>query len=365
MKEYKYGLIMEFIKNEILSGSLKEGDKIDSETQLMKKFAVSRHTVREALSRLAQEGYLYTEHGKGSFVQCMQEKKMNVTETGNTIILIVSYLNNQTVPEIIQKIERKASEKGCNILLHCTYNKIFKEREILQRIMDENIIGVIAEPSKSALPFVNKFLYDELKHRGVPVLFFHGYHDEKEDEYVVVDDFDAGYKAAKYLIDAGHRKIAGIFKSDDIQEQKRYEGMVQALYDYNIEIDEYQIIWMSTEDQEIIFKNKILKQEYLKRIFSCSAIICYNDTIALEVADYIEENGKNIPKDYSIISFDNTLFGDAYRVPITSLDHPKGKLGEKIAEKFFEKLEYPEKKIQVKMKVDVIEKRSVKKLEEY
>lgn len=362
MREHKYSLIMDYIKNEILNGTLKAGDKVDSESQLMKKFNVSRHTAREALTRLGQEGYIQTEHGKGSFVRNIGENRKEKNSISDTIIMIVSYLNNQTVPDIIQKIEKKVSEKGYNILLYCTYNKIFKEKEILQRIAKENIVGVIAEPSKSALPFINKPFYENMKEKGIPVLFFHGYHDETEDDYVVVDDVDAGYKATKYLIQAGHREIAGIFKSDDIQEQKRYQGMMKAFYEYDLEMNEEQIIWMSTEDEKIILKDHTLKNRYLKRILESTAAVCYNDFIALNIADFLEESGKSIPEDYSVISFDNTLFGDAYRVPITSLDHPKGALGEVVAEKFFEKLEHPEQKIQVKMKVDVIEKQSVKQI---
>lgn len=358
MKEHKYTLIMDYIKNQILDGALKAGDKVDSESQLIKKFAVSRNTVREALMRLGQEGYIYTEHGRGSFVKDLENRREQKI-VKDTIILIVSYLNNQTVPEIIQKIEKEASERGYNILLHCTYNKIYKEKDILERILHENIVGVIVEPSKSALPFINRVLYDQLRQKDIPVLFFHGYHDEENDDYVVVDDMDAGYKAAEYLLQAGHRDIAGIFKSDDIQEQKRYQGMMSALYDYNVDIDENKIIWMSTEDEKIILKDKILKTRYLNRILSCTAVICYNDFIALSIADYLGENGKKIPEDFSVISFDNTLLGDAYRVPITSLDHPKGELGKVVAEEFFKKLEHPEKKIQIKMKVDVVEKKSV------
>lgn len=362
MKEHKYSLIMDYIKNEILNGSLKTGDKVDSESRLMKRFDVSRATVREALMRLAQEGYIQTEHGKGSFVRDFKPDTKEQKSGQETIVVIVSYLNNQTKPSIIQKIEQKASEKGYNLLLYCTYNKVFKEKEILQRVMKEDVAGIIVEPSKSALPFINQPLYEQIRQQGIPVLFFHGCHDEKTEEYVIVDDLDAGYKAAQYLIDAGHTNIAGIFKSDDIQEQKRYEGMMKALYENDLEIDENQILWMSTEDEKIILRNASLLSGYLSRILNSTAVICYNDFLAFRVADFLEENGKQIPEDYSIIGFDNTLFGDSYRVPITSLDHPKGKLGEMIADKFFEKLQHPEIKVQVKMKVDIVEKKSVARL---
>lgn len=57
------------MKNQILTGNWKPGEKILSENQLMKRFGVSRGTVRQAIQKLAGEGLIETRHGEGSFVQ--------------------------------------------------------------------------------------------------------------------------------------------------------------------------------------------------------------------------------------------------------------------------------------------------------
>lgn len=57
------------MKNQILNGEWKPGDKIPSETQLMTLFGVSRGTVRQAVQKLGGEGLILTRHGEGSFVQ--------------------------------------------------------------------------------------------------------------------------------------------------------------------------------------------------------------------------------------------------------------------------------------------------------
>lgn len=54
------------LKKEILNGEYKE--KIPSERELMEWFAVSRSTVRQAISALVREGVLEKKHGKGTFV---------------------------------------------------------------------------------------------------------------------------------------------------------------------------------------------------------------------------------------------------------------------------------------------------------
>ena len=56
------------IKQEIRSGILKAGDKLDSEAEMQKEYGMSRVTVRNAMAELEREGYIIKVQGKGSFV---------------------------------------------------------------------------------------------------------------------------------------------------------------------------------------------------------------------------------------------------------------------------------------------------------
>ncbi len=60
-----YGQILE----QIVSGAIKEGEKLPSENQLCLSFQVSRPTVREALMRLHADGLVTTRQGSGTVVQ--------------------------------------------------------------------------------------------------------------------------------------------------------------------------------------------------------------------------------------------------------------------------------------------------------
>lgn len=68
LKIPKYYIIKKEIVENIKSGALKPGDKIDSESMLKKKYNVSTITVRKAFTDLINEGYLIGVQGKGTFV---------------------------------------------------------------------------------------------------------------------------------------------------------------------------------------------------------------------------------------------------------------------------------------------------------
>lgn len=65
----KYENIALYLKKNIENGTFKEGDAIDSELALSKKFNVSRYTVRKAISKLENEGIIEKKQGKGNFVK--------------------------------------------------------------------------------------------------------------------------------------------------------------------------------------------------------------------------------------------------------------------------------------------------------
>ncbi len=64
----KYIQAKEAILSWILTGKFVTHEKLPSENEIVKQFAMSRQTIRQALGELEQEGWLYKEQGKGTFV---------------------------------------------------------------------------------------------------------------------------------------------------------------------------------------------------------------------------------------------------------------------------------------------------------
>lgn len=64
-----YIQLKNILKQSIMAGEIKDGEAISSETQLAKKYNITRTTVRMAISELVNENLLRKEHGKGTFVR--------------------------------------------------------------------------------------------------------------------------------------------------------------------------------------------------------------------------------------------------------------------------------------------------------
>jgi GntR family transcriptional regulator, transcriptional repressor for pyruvate dehydrogenase complex len=103
--------VFEQLKQQLLLGEWKQGEKIPSENELAVAFAVSRVTVRQALQKLTVLGLIETRLGEGSFVK---EVKLGVHM--NTLIPM-AYLGEQSLLEVLefrQVVEVKTAELAAN-----------------------------------------------------------------------------------------------------------------------------------------------------------------------------------------------------------------------------------------------------------
>ncbi|HEX3025667.1 MAG TPA: FadR/GntR family transcriptional regulator [Clostridia bacterium] len=76
MPDFLYNDISEQFEKKILSGSLKQGDKLPSERIMAQEYGVSRNVIRESLRLLSEKGLIETRSGKGVYVIFPNEKKI-------------------------------------------------------------------------------------------------------------------------------------------------------------------------------------------------------------------------------------------------------------------------------------------------
>ena len=351
----KYQKLRDFIIETIKSGKISAGEKMYSENELAETFDISRSTVRQAIGELVNEGWLYRVQGKGTFVNRHPEKR---PDRAKTIAVITTYLNDYIFPSIIRGVDSILTVNGYGMVLSCTYNQYQKERLCLENLLNQNISGLIVEPTKSALPNPNLNLYKKFTDLGIPVLFIHGSYKDLDYSYIVEDDTEAGYIATKHLIDLGHKKIGGIFKIDDIQGHYRFSGFQKAHTEEQLEIIDSSIMWFETNEAENKFVNSNLQLEKLRA--ECSALVCYNDEIALKVMDIIREKGMKIPEDISLVSFDDSQFAVASETKLTTIAHPKEALGEEAAKAIINMIERNQDYYDLKFKPELIVRNSTK-----
>ncbi len=347
------------LKDELMRGSYKVGDRLQGENLLSGRFGVSRQTIRQALGTLEREGFLERVHGSGTYVKRIS---MPPSAQVKTVCVMTTYLDDYIFPLIISGIEKILTAAGYEMTLKLTRNKVVTERANLLTLKNSNICGLIVEGTKTALPNPNLELYKELN--NIPILFINSYYrqfDPEQLNYVVVDDKKGAYTAVKHLIDNGHKKINGIFKIDDMQGHERFNGFMTALYDAGLSFDESRVMWYSTENMQEIFSVEN-SHALLDQLGDCTGVICYNDEIAVLLVRALQAMGKKVPDDISIISFDNSSLAQMTQTGISTVAHPGTELGKEAARSILKLIETPSLHVRHTFDTELISRNSVKSL---
>lgn len=201
----------------------------------------------------------------------------------------------------------------------------------------------LTQPIDGALimnPRINDVYINHIRQRNIPYVVI-GTPDDREDSFYVDADLTAGYYAmVNYLIKKGHRKVLLLNGSlEYTQSEKRRTGYMMAYHDNG----------MSFSNDWIINVPMLEEQGYkvclntIQRMPDITAIVTFNDTIAVGVLRALKEKNLHVPSKIAVISAGNTLITRIHSPSITSLDIGAYEIGSKAAE----------------LLVDVIEKRRI------
>ena len=202
---------------------------------------------------------------------------------------------------------------------------------------DEVKAGAILEREKKLQGLIflgGRFDYTpaELSLVGVPYVccsFTNSFGSLAEEEYssVCIDDFHTAYRAVEKLIEHGHRRIAALVPScsDHSISELRYEGYKAALRDHGIPLDETLVMECGgcfTMPEAYEGMEKLLARGAL-----FTAVFVLSDTTALAAIKALEDRGRRVPEDASVIAIDG-LEISSYTIPtLSTMVQPAEEMG--------------------------------------
>lgn len=337
-KAAKYQRVVDWIKERIENGELRDGDRLETEQEIGRMFGVSRQTVRRGLEVLEKEELLEKIQGSGSYVRTWRQRE-GAPLLSRTVTIISSYVDSYIFPRLLQSMVRALEKADYSSRIMFTGNHLETERKLLNRILEENSQDpLIVEPVMSGLPNPNLDFYRKLRDKGIPILFFNSFYLELELPHVSMDDKAAGRMATEYLIGRGHTNIGGIFKSDDGQGRCRYQGYLDAMQEQGLLIAEKRIRWIDSVEQNRLEQDGA---RLMERLADCTACVCYNDQVAHALTEICAREGIRIPEDLSLVSIDNSELSRLNAVALTSVAHPMEAMGKRTAENLLRLIKNP------------------------
>ena len=240
------------------------------------------------------------------------------TRSAGLVGLIVPELSNPVFPAFAQTIEGLLSQQGYTTML-CTQSPGGTTEDAYIEVLQEHQVdGIIFVAGLHADVTANRERYQTLLARPVPLVFINGYADDIAAPFITCDDFAAMDLAVRHLSSLGHHKIGlATGPTRFTTSARKVAGFEQALKEHlGITATEQHIATsLYTVEGGQAAAGKLLDQGF-------TAIVCASDIMALGAARAARQRGLEIPKDVSIIGFDDSPLIAFTDPPLTTIRQP-------------------------------------------
>ena len=258
------------------------------------------------------------------------------SQTTKTIAVIVGSIRNTYSTALVYAVEKEAQKKGYNVLICTTHEDIEKELKHLKDLNSRKVDGVILMSAYRADANMDKN-YKEFYISKLPIVFVDRNIPGINRDVIQSENFDASYKATKYLMDMGHRKIGIIATSNFSTVQERIKGYKAAFEDAGIEYDESLI---SSVDELSDKMSRKVCHEFLEEHPDITALYVLNNSLCSGVLLDLKERQMKIPQDISLLVWDDEEYNEL--LDITTIEQPITEIGKQATRRLFELIGEPE-----------------------
>ena len=298
------------LRREIREGRYSVGEQLANERTLATRFGVSRGTIRKAMRMLESERLIARQQGRGTFVA---NPTFGPVPGSNQTALIGAIISDKVdyFAELLRAASSQSTVRGY-VLTTGTNVVAEEETQHVEALLRSGIRGVLMTPR----PW-SKQAYLRLREAQVPVVLVDTRLPQIDEDFVSVDDRRGTFLATSHLIELGHRRIAYIghhYGHDIPVRPDRLGGFMDACRSAGITPTR---IVESDEESYAPGLRELLSQKQRP-----TAVVCYNDDWALRVINVARSMQFQIPRDLSIVGFDDSPAARSHAVPITSV-HPE------------------------------------------
>ncbi|MCI1666146.1 MAG: LacI family DNA-binding transcriptional regulator [Atopobiaceae bacterium] len=201
-------------------------------------------------------------------------------------------------------------------------------------------------------------LFDDVT---TPFILLDSWSDEHFFESINISNEDASYRATKYLISKGHKRIGYLSGSFAIRNfPNRGMGYRHAMESVGLEADPAYHVSVGTT-LESAYQDMLSWLSHSPEL--PTAFFCDNDVLAVGAMRALMEKGYRVPDDVSFVGFDDLPFASFANPPLTTIHVPKREFGELAVKKLMENIKSPKGYVcKTQMSTIFVERESVREI---
>jgi len=247
-----------------------------------------------------------------------------VNKKSKMVGIVVNDIRNTHISSLFMAINKELEEKGYSMICHVLNGEdISSNIKLIELIASENVSALIwAKSLELDMAEENEQLKKDMELLGIPILTMDDFGLTCSGVTVRFDYEQGGYLATKHLLDRGHTRIGCLTGDSNYKvTQERMRGYKKAL-------EEYGLPYLK---ELIYFGNYTMEAGYQALSYlmgqNVTAVFSFNDEMAFGLYQAARNYGVRIPKDVSVIGFDNVPFADVMEVPLSTVQVPIVEMG--------------------------------------
>lgn len=240
-----------------------------------------------------------------------------------TLALLIGDLLNPFFWEIAQGVQDEASNQQMTLALYNLGEPPQRQTKLLQQLKKSHINGVILT---GLSPFPD--LLDWQEHHNIPVVLLNRRVSRPGVHCILVDFENGMYRATKHLLALGHSRIGHLASPSTGQiAEARQRGIQVALTETGLTLkpEWYSIVPPGREVGGGFQAMRLLLD--LPEDKRPTAVIAFNDIIAIGALHAVRSYGLRVPQDISIIGVDDIALAGHSHPPLTTISQPKYQMG--------------------------------------
>lgn len=238
----------------------------------------------------------------------------------NVIGVIVSDISSSFFSTILLSIEKTANQAGYNLLLANIMNDLDKEYRYLSVFREMRVDGILLTHER-----MDDKIRDLVRTVDIPIVCPSVRPPDIDRPSVTIDDRSAAFDAVSYLLGLGHRRIAllGAELEEPSSGAARYQGYAAALGAVGLSIDP-AYVRLGTLGLASGYR---FMGELLALPQRPTAVFAGSDEMAVGALNCLLDSGLSVPRDCSLVGFDDNLIATSVRPQLTTVHQPIAEIG--------------------------------------
>jgi DNA-binding LacI/PurR family transcriptional regulator len=332
------------LRQAVLSGRVKIGDRLGSERKLADEFGIPRSLVGRVLEGLAEEGLVSRNVGRGGTVVLSNNPTRPRTGLKQMTCLLTHFrtwsATDNYFYDLIHGAQEAAREVGYSLNLWSPpANKPLDEAM-------EDALELCSEFAIVDEEFNDDFV-EKLQKRGIrPILLNRP--SRLAVDHVLADNASGIRQALTYLYKLGHRRIGYVGNVYDPNNTEREQafidigielGLDQIGHILPLDVNSRKLKGILNSTEIALLEEAKLTEEFLRKH---TAVLGSNDYVAKAIYQKAKSVGMRVPEDLSVIGFGAFALAGQLEPKLTSVRIESGQIGRRAVQLFLDRLRGPE-----------------------